>query len=373
MLEYEPGTPLNLYLKEAFRREKSWGSKDRKFYREAVYAWFRLGFIGKSWPNAARLAAALRFRGFEHPILEESLLQVPDEEWRNALQTKLPWKEWCNTYPILAQELFPIECLSKQIQPQLWLADAFSRKPVWVFPRKGDAKLWDEAKNDPLEIIESTIAKGFPAESNWPEKWVKEGKARIQDLGSSQTLELLNDLPKLHRIWDCCCGAGGKSLALAEQFPEAHHYASDRRTASLGALKERFHQYRFNAPFTAEIDLVKGEIPTEWDKMDLIVADVPCSGSGTWNRSPEGLYGFEEQVPHTYAGVQRSIVRKAITKLRKGGYLLYITCSVLAEENEENVVKLQEELGLQLIKQRTIEGYMQDSDSFFAALLQIPV
>jgi 16S rRNA (cytosine967-C5)-methyltransferase len=117
------------------------------------------------------------------------------------------------------------------------------------------------------------------------------------------------------------------------------------------------------------IDLAHSLFTIQHSPFDLIIADVPCSGSGTWGRTPEQLSFFQSSSIETYSALQKKIVSNTITQLKPNGYFLYITCSVLKKENEVNVEWMQEELKLQLVKQEVIKGYRYKADTMFAALL----
>ena len=106
------------------------------------------------------------------------------------------------------------------------------------------------------------------------------------------------------------------------------------------------------------------------ESMDLIIADVPCSGSGTWARTPEQLHFFSKKKIEEYSTLQQKIVSNASEWLKENGYLLYITCSVFKKENEENVVFFQKNLNLQFIKSEYLKGYKMQADTLFAALFK---
>jgi 16S rRNA (cytosine967-C5)-methyltransferase len=103
---------------------------------------------------------------------------------------------------------------------------------------------------------------------------------------------------------------------------------------------------------------------------DLIIADVPCTGSGTWGRTPEQLFYFDNKKIDAYASIQKKIAGNTIRHLSKDGYLLYITCSVFKKENEENVRYLREKFNLGLVRQEILKGYDKKADTLFAALLK---
>jgi 16S rRNA (cytosine967-C5)-methyltransferase len=100
------------------------------------------------------------------------------------------------------------------------------------------------------------------------------------------------------------------------------------------------------------------------------VADVPCSGSGTWARTPEQISQFDERSIEDYSILQRKILSNLIPQLAPNGYLLYLTCSVFAQENEEKVNYLMQKHSLISVEKRMIKGYLHRADSMFAALFQ---
>src|SRR5690606_8193418 len=105
---------------------------------------------------------------------------------------------------------------------------------------------------------------------------------------------------------------------------------------------------------------------------DLVIADVPCSGSGTWSRTPEQLYYFGKEKIQLYASRQRKILEHVTGNAKPGGYLLYCTCSVFRKENEEQVQYLQD-AGWTVVQQEILTGYNMRADTLFAALLQKPL
>jgi 16S rRNA (cytosine967-C5)-methyltransferase len=98
---------------------------------------------------------------------------------------------------------------------------------------------------------------------------------------------------------------------------------------------------------------------------------VPCSGSGTWGRTPEQLSFFQKNKIQEYADLQREIISNVVPHLAVDGYLLYITCSVFKKENEGNVQLIQQKFpSLQLIHQEILIGYDKKADTMFAALFK---
>ena len=102
----------------------------------------------------------------------------------------------------------------------------------------------------------------------------------------------------------------------------------------------------------------------------MIIADVPCTGSGTWSRTPEQLFFFDEKDISKYSSLQKKILTNTIPRLKAGGWLLYVTCSVFREENEGNVKFIEETFAVSLQKQELLIGYEIKADTLFVALFR---
>ncbi len=183
------------------------------------------------------------------------------------------------------------------------------------------------------------------------------------------------------KVWDCCAASGGKSILAKDILGDVELYVSDVRESMLMNLKKRFATAGITRYHSFIADLAAGDnkgssqgvlstIPNM--EYSIIICDAPCTGSGTWSRTPEQLFYFEKEKIATYASLQKKIVANAVQYLAPGGYFLYITCSVFKKENEEAVEVLKEK-GLLLVKQELITGYHDKADTMFAALLQKPV
>ena len=164
---------------------------------------------------------------------------------------------------------------------------------------------------------------------------------------------------------------------MADCFGQMDLVVSDIRKSILENLKERFYKagiknYRscladLSVPASAanpKPNIISSKL------FDLILCDAPCTGSGTWCRTPESLYFFSQDKIADYAALQRKIISNTIPHLKKGGYFLYSTCSVFTAENEANVDFIQEQFQLTLIRQELFTGYPQQADTLFAALFK---
>ena len=136
-------------------------------------------------------------------------------------------------------------------------------------------------------------------------------------------------------------------------------------------LKQRLKRNKIFRYHAFSADLASSDSLQRYtDTFDGIIADVPCSGSGTWGRTPEQMSSFTEEKLLQYAQLQRTILDRLIPALRKGGKLVYITCSVYRDENEDQVDYLVSKKGMICLRSGLIEGYADKADTLFAAVLE---
>lgn len=163
---------------------------------------------------------------------------------------------------------------------------------------------------------------------------VTKGKIEFQDEGSQ--LIALTAAHFKGDLWiDYCAGAGGKTLALAAEATAASRLiALDVDEKRLMRLRRRLAKATERA---VECLVIPPQgLPPEHlrDSADIVLADVPCSGSGTWRRAPDARIKLRSQAVTDYLKRQASILDSAATLVRRGGKLIYATCSILQEENE---------------------------------------
>ena len=163
------------------------------------------------------------------------------------------------------------------------------------------------------------------------------GDLPVMDDGSRLVAELAAAaMPDAKRIWDCCAAPGGKTLILARRLPQAELHATDvssKRTAQMQARLKRFTYAE-----RVRCSVVDATAPAKDDNLfDLILCDVPCTGTGTLAGNPEIRHRLRPEDLTRQAERQRAILKGALTRLAPGGRLIYSTCSLEPEENEQVV------------------------------------
>jgi 16S rRNA (cytosine967-C5)-methyltransferase len=168
---------------------------------------------------------------------------------------------------------------------------------------------------------------------------VPESTFRLQDEGSQLVAEIAASLlpaadPKGEKkILDSCAAPGGKTLILAERLPQAAITAAEKNPARLGELAERI---KAQPALASRIRCFEADAtePFTGQSFDLILADVPCSGTGTLGRNPEIRHRLAEPALAEQSARQKKILTNALNALRPGGRLLYSTCSLEPDENQ---------------------------------------
>jgi 16S rRNA (cytosine967-C5)-methyltransferase len=161
-------------------------------------------------------------------------------------------------------------------------------------------------------------------------------------------------VPGAKRVWDCCAAPGGKTLVLAKRLAGAEVLATDVSKKRLGQMEARLRRYAYAGDVktgvadAAEANGVEG-------KFDLILCDVPCSGTGTLAENPEIRHRLKVEELGRQAERQRLILTGALERLAPGGRLVYSTCSLEAEECEDVVDAVVAKTGA---KRVSVEGML---------------
>ncbi|MEZ5779626.1 MAG: RsmB/NOP family class I SAM-dependent RNA methyltransferase [Paracoccaceae bacterium] len=188
-----------------------------------------------------------------------------------------------------------------------------------------------------------------------------EGLIELQDASPQAAVEVLPIAPG-QRVLDYCAGGGGKTLALAARS-EASFFAHDAAPARMRDLPARA------ARAGARVSIVTGDELSGIAPFDLVIADVPCSGTGTWRRAPGAKWTLTAQGLADLTGLQARILDAAGALVGPGGRLAYMTCSLLAEENRDQIdAFLERSPGWTLEAERRFTP-LENGDGFYSALL----
>jgi 16S rRNA (cytosine967-C5)-methyltransferase len=162
-----------------------------------------------------------------------------------------------------------------------------------------------------------------------------EGRVRFQDEGSQLVAEIAANSLILDRrkILDACAAPGGKTLILAERNPKARILACESSPSRMKQIRQRVTAYSGRI----ECRLADAAALTEDAAFDLVLADVPCSGTGTLGRNPEIRHRLRLEDLARQAERQKAILAAALRTVRPGGRVVYSTCSLEPEENEQVV------------------------------------
>ncbi|MBJ85119.1 MAG: hypothetical protein CMJ11_00735 [Pelagibacterales bacterium] len=162
-------------------------------------------------------------------------------------------------------------------------------------------------------------------------KEFKEGLFEVQDEGS-QLVSLMSGVKENETVIDLCAGAGGKSLAISDLLENVKIIATDININRLDKIRERALRSK-----------VKNKIILEQNyknlnfKADRIICDVPCSGSGAWRRRPEEKLNLTNNQFENLLEIQKEILNYGADLVKIGGEIVYITCSILDNENKDQI------------------------------------
>lgn len=354
---YNGGLPFAHFIKAWFGPHKKFGSKDRRQIAQLCYSYFRLGKSYSQLPIEQKILKGLQL---------SAATLTP--EWQVIInEHELPHEAPDHIFPCK-------QYLSKSIDSTAFEQSHLIQPDLFLRIRPGyerDVAEKLSAQNIPYHFIDGAVC--LPNHTKIENELVINKEVVVQDLSSQRVGELLavNKSQILNQksaisVWDCCAASGGKSILAKDILGSIALTVSDIRASIIANLKKRFREAGLNhyRSFIADATTAAPDA-----KFDLVIADVPCSGSGTWARTPEQLLYFSPSQIASYATVQKCIVTNATRYIKPGGFLLYITCSVFEKENEKQVEQMRE-AGLQLVEQKLITGYRHKADTMFAALLK---
>jgi 16S rRNA (cytosine967-C5)-methyltransferase len=367
--EYPADTPLGKFLPGFYRQNKQMGSTDRRVAGRLIYNYFRLGKALPGLPVDERLVVA----EFLCNTQLNSFLQHFRPEWAACVDFDKKLQIVKTTYPAFKlEDVFPwSDQLSPSVDKQAFLKSFFTQPDLFIRMRKGfEQQVKSELTGAGINFKDEgnnclAMPNGTRLENVFPvQHWFE-----VQDSSSQQTAQFFKPA-KWEKWWDACAASGGKSLLLHELEPNVKLVVSDIRESVLANLDERFQRSGLHKYQKKALDLTQNIDPELHDyAFDGIILDAPCSGSGTWGRTPEMISQFSKTRIDFFNRLQQDITRNVVKYLKPGKPLIYITCSVFKAENEDVVDFIVKELGLKVEEQIVLKGYGHKADTMFAARL----
>lgn len=373
--------PFAIFIKNFFSKGKKYGSKDRKHISALCYNYFRLGFAMKNSSAEQKIMMATFLCEKEPSDFWDKI----NPEWNEKINWPINKKLLFVKDEFLITEILPYKqalsesidvetyCLSMLEQPSLFLRIRPQCR-ITTLKKLKKSKLQHQLINDTIiQLLPATNAEDF---------FIIDKEVVVQDYNSQQVLNYLqlNEValfgdeqqPGLS-AWDCCAASGGKSILLNDIVKRAIDLTiSDIRLGIIMNLHLRFkkakiRKYKY---FIADIGDTRITPPTT--SYQLIICDAPCTGSGTWGRTPEQLCFFNSAAIKEFSDKQKRIVTNVIPHLMDGGIFVYITCSVFKEENEAIAGFIKDTFNAELLHQEILKGYDKKADTMFVAIFKKP-
>ena len=369
--EYPAETPLSKFLPGFYRQNKQMGSTDRKVANRLIYNYFRLGNALADHPSEDRLVVA----EFLCNTQVNSFIQHFKPEWALCIGFTLDEKLALvkTAYKDFAlKDVFPwADQISAGIDKEAFLKSFFTQPDLFIHVHNGYDHLVKAELNKAGILFKDegngcfALPNGTRLETIFPtQHWFE-----VQDYSSQQTANYFKP-SKWEQWWDACAASGGKSLLLHEQEPDIKLVVSDIRESILANLDERFQQAGLRKYQKKLLDLTQNPDQEMHDyAFDGIILDAPCSGSGTWGRTPEMIAQFHPSKIEFFQRLQKAIAANVAKFIKPGKPVIYITCSAFKSENEDVVNYLVKELGLKLEEQTVLTGYENKADTMFVARL----
>ena len=393
--------PADAKLGSFFRQNRELGTKERAWIAESVYGVLRrksflAAMAGNEDPRRLLVAWLVKVQGGSLRELEE-LLNKQQKEWAQEIKAK-------STDGLSAAEQADLpEWLWQRLEAQYGNTEALAIARSMHKPASLDLRV-NLVKSNRDEVMArfetekagAELTPYSPTGIRMPQRmsisrhpFFMDGKIEVQDEGS-QLLALLVAPRRGEMIADFCAGAGGKSLALGALMRNSGRlYAfdvSEKRLHNLGQRLKRsglsnLHSQVISSEQDPKLKRLNG-------KFNRVLVDAPCSGLGTLRRNPDLKWKQTPKDVEELTAKQASILARAAKLVKAGGRLIYATCSLLAEENEQlaeaflaahpqfQLVNAADILAQQQVKLDTgvylkLLPHQHETDGFFAAVFEL--
>ena len=371
---YKPGVPFYYHLKSFFQLQKKYGSRDRKTISSICYHYFRCYYLfkGSDFSETHLLHAVFICENKKGDLLQ-ALAPELNELVGKTIGEKL------QHLMLEERELFGFgDELTEMIDANSFSRSFLSQPNLFLRIRPGKKnKVVDilQKENIDFQFIEEHTLR-LRNGTNLEGLLSLDKDAVIQVFSSQHILDFLKTFDFFDRkgkveIWDACAASGGKSILIYDLMKgNIKITVSDIRKNILVNLENRLKNAGVNIYKKFDQDLAVSSGLGSGEKFPIVLCDVPCSGSGTWSRTPEQHFSFDKKQINEFVKKQKAIVCNVLPHVEKNGLLIYITCSVFKKENEEMVDFIKQKYSSELLHMNYIKGYEMDADSMFAAVFK---
>ncbi|KVV14874.1 RsmB/NOP family class I SAM-dependent RNA methyltransferase [Flavobacterium sp. TMP13] len=370
----------------SLKKDKRWGSSDRKFVAETIYEvvrWKRLyaeiAEVKEPFDrdNLWRMFAVWAvLRGYPIPDWKQ-LEGTPVRKIKGRFDELSKIRALKESIPDWMDELGV-----KELGEKIWATEiAAQNQPAKVILRVNTLKTTKEKlhailmdlnieteflQNQPDALVLKERANVFLTDA------FKQGFFEVQDANSQLVAAFLDVKPGM-RVVDTCAGAGGKTLHIASLMEnKGQLIAMDLYESKLKQLKIRAKR---NGAFNIEYRIIDTTkiIKKLHEKADRVLIDAPCSGLGVLKRNPDAKWKLQPEFIDNIRKVQSEVLESYSKIVKPGGKLVYATCSILPSENQEQIQKfLKTEIGKEFdfVKDQKILASESGFDGFYMALLE---
>ena len=383
---FNEGEYADKVVARSLKKDKRWGSSDRKFVAETIYEivrWKRLyseiSEVKEPFDrdNLWRIFAVWAvLRGYPIPDWRQ-LDGTPERKIKGRFDELSKIRTFKESIPDWMDELGV-----KELGEKVWSKEITAQnQPAKVILRVNTLKTTKEKlkailmdlnieteylKDQPDALVLKERANVFLTDA------FKQGFFEVQDANSQLVAAFLDVKPGM-RVVDTCAGAGGKTLHIASLMEnKGQLIAMDLYESKLKQLKLRAKR---NSAFNIEYRIIDSTkvIKKLHEKADRVLIDAPCSGLGVLKRNPDAKWKLQPEFIDNIRKVQAEVLENYSKIVKPGGKLVYATCSILPSENQEQVQRfLTTEIGkqFQFIEDRKILASESGFDGFYMALLE---
>ncbi len=385
-LIFNEGEYADKVVQKVLKFDKRWGARDRGFIAETTYEMVRYKRLYTeiaevkapfSRPDLFRMWAVWAvLKGIKLPDWKQ-IEPTPERRIKGKFDELSKIRKFRESVPDWIDEV-----CEKALGDKLWTKEiAALNVPASVVLRTNTLKVTKEQLRKTLleEGIVAEPVKGYPLALQLPERAnvfvtqaFKNGFFEVQD-GSSQLVAQLLDVKPGQRVVDTCAGAGGKSLHLAALMEnKGQLIALDIYGSKLKELKRRARRNGAHNIEPREIDTTK-VFKKLYGTADRVLIDAPCTGLGVIRRNPDTKWKLQPDFLEKITTTQKEILGSYSKIVKPGGKMVYATCSILPQENSDQVVAfLASEAGngFKLVEEKKIYASKSGFDGFYMALLQ---